>query len=404
MSDVLGVSGVSNVTDREVGAAVEDMVARGEVRVPPYPATALRLQKVLATDDYGVNDLVREMSADPVFTGNILRLANSSFYRRSGEVTSIAAAVSRIGARELTRLAMSASLAQAASEVGPLGELRRRVWREAVASALLCENVARLENGNPGEAFVAGLLHDVGKLLAIGAIEDLLHRRVHVESRPAADWWKMIERHHVRLGVSLAERWQLPGLIGAVIAVHHVPGEEGTGLVRAIHIADAVVGLMESRPEVAPAALEMLGLEPSIAQEVSALIPRVPTFIASFDAESTVGSRESKSQVTPEHPPASTFATPLAGLSIEIVSGAKRKEPWPVSGLSATHLKVQSVQPVNANLLLEVSLRPGGVRFWTVVRSCSVTKDGHEVVLAPFALAPDIARKWAALVETVGPT
>ena len=89
--------------------ALDEAVSRGTVRVPPYPSTALQLQAVLAKDDYGTQALVDAMRTDQVFTGNLLRLANSPIYRRGNDVTSIAMAVQRVGARELTRLAMAAS-------------------------------------------------------------------------------------------------------------------------------------------------------------------------------------------------------------------------------------------------------------------------------------------------------
>ena len=105
-------------------AALEELVSQGAARVPPYPSTALRLQAVLARE-FHVSELVEAMRTDQAFTGNLLRLANSSLYRRGGDVTSIAGAVARVGSRELTRLAMAAAVGQVATGAGALRPMRR---------------------------------------------------------------------------------------------------------------------------------------------------------------------------------------------------------------------------------------------------------------------------------------
>lgn len=266
--------------ERPLAEVLQEQVSRGTVRVPPYPATALRLQAVLASD-YDVTELVEVMRTDPVFSGNLLRLANSALYRRSAEVTSIVGAVTRVGARELTRLAMASAVGQVASGAGVLRELRQRVWRQSVTSALISETLARVQGDDEGEAFVAGLLHDVGKLMALAGIEDLLPRgAVH----DAAELWEdLIERCHVCLGGLLAERWQLPGVLGAVIITHHEPLESAGPLTLHIIRADAIVALLEQHPVVEAAMLEGLGLSAEALDAVLEILPAVPGFVASLE-------------------------------------------------------------------------------------------------------------------------
>ncbi|MER2559348.1 MAG: HDOD domain-containing protein [Myxococcaceae bacterium] len=96
-----------------------EAVRKDSIRVPPYPMTAMKLQQVLARPDYLQSELVNAMRTDAVFTGNLLRLANSPFYRRGEAVTSLQVAVGRIGAKELTRLAMAATVTQASTGAGP---------------------------------------------------------------------------------------------------------------------------------------------------------------------------------------------------------------------------------------------------------------------------------------------
>ena len=190
-------------TTRLLAQALDEAVSRGSVRVPPYPSTALQLQAVLAKENYGTAELVEAMRTDQVFTGNLLRLANSPMYRRGSDVANIAGAVLRVGARELTRLAMAAAVTQAASGNGMFA-LRRRVWRESLASAVICESLAS-HGVDPGEAFVVGLLHDVGKLLALTTLEEVFARGAAPRMSDEICWAE-VERTHVALGSMLAQR------------------------------------------------------------------------------------------------------------------------------------------------------------------------------------------------------
>ncbi|MCA2980008.1 MAG: HDOD domain-containing protein, partial [Myxococcaceae bacterium] len=167
---------------------LRDAVRKDSIRVPPYPSTALKLQQVLGRPDFATADLVAAMRTDAVFTGNLLRLANSPFYRRGDPVTSLPVAVTRVGGKELSRLALAATVSSAAAGAGPLAEVRRHVWRQSLTSALVCEVLAPLDGGDAGEAFVAGLLHDAGKLLVIGCLEDALGKAPGTAAKPWAEW------------------------------------------------------------------------------------------------------------------------------------------------------------------------------------------------------------------------
>jgi HD-like signal output (HDOD) protein len=345
--------------DRPLLEVLEEQVSRGTVRVPPYPATALRLQAVLARE-YDVRELVEAMRTDPVFSGNLLRLANSTLYRRSAEVTSIVAAVARVGSRELTRLAMASAMGQFASGAGTLRPLRQRAWRQSVASALISETLTRRRGGDAAEAFVAGLLHDVGKLMVLAAIEELLQRGP--SSEPVATWEALVERCHVRLGGLLAERWQLPGVLGAVIVTHHDPIQTAGPLTLTVIHADAVVALLEQNPSVDEAMLASLGLEPADVEAVLEIIPGIPAFMASLE-------------VREDGAPPRLSVTPAQDVSV-----------------TDGRITVKAKLELELDRLVEVVLEPEGLTFWAVVERKTAL---GEVVLRPYALSVQTARTWS---------
>lgn len=362
--------------------ALADLVSRQTVRVPPYPATAMKLAAVLRREDYTTADLVEAMRADPVFTANLLRLANSSFYRRGAEVTSLAVAVQRLGGRELTRLAMASSVARLASAEGPLHPMRRRAWREALSSAMVCEVLCRQEGRDADEGFVAALLHDAGKLLALGAIEDLLRASPGLPLQEAAEWDALVEKFHVPFGELLAQRWSLPGVLGAVITTHHEPALSLGPLTRAVVLADRVVGLLEQQVEVTAADLEHLGLRRGLAEVVAAAVPGIPGTLRAFDA--------TPPRLVPLPP---MTVAPGGPMRLEVEGEA----PWPVVRLDERTLEVLAPRVQAPHVLLEVTLQPEGLRFWALVERCVARAGPFAVTLAPFALPCEEARRWQAL-------
>lgn len=370
--------------EQRVEAALEDLVSRGSLRVPPYPAVAMRVRQVLANENYSTAQLVAAMRVDPVFTANLLRLANSPFYRRGGEVTSLAVAVQRIGPKELVRMALASALSGLVRSGGPLQGLRRRLWRQALSSALLSEGLSHLEGADEGEAFVAGLLHDAGKLVVVEAVEELWQQTGEPEGSEAGAR-QTIERFHVRFGGLMAERWQLPGLFGAVIATHHdAPATLGP-LTRRVVLADAVAQLMEAQVDVAAADLEKVGVPSAFAAPLASLIPRIPPTVAAFEGtKEPVGTELAR-------------PAPVDGPYFVEVTGESAR-PWPLVRMGDATLEVLAPRPLPEGLLLEVTLEPGSLHFWVVVGRIERQGQGWVTELAPYGLGPDEAARWRALV------
>lgn len=376
------------MTDDRLEVALRDLVSRGNVRVPPYPATAMKLQQVLGTDDYSVSQLVEAMRTDPVFTANLLRLANSPFYRRGAEVTSLAVAVQRIGARELVRLAMASAVSKLSGDDGVLASLRRQVWRQSLSCAMVTEALSQVDGCDEGEGFVAGLLHDAGKLLVLVALEDLRRHDATIGTRTAREWLALVDRFHVPFGEQLAERWHLPGVLGAVVSTHH--DEHGVlgPLTRRVVLADAVVASLDQEPVVTVAGLVALGLTRPNAETLAAMLPRIPQALKAFEAE---GALEAPSLVEP--------VAPVGGRAIEGLTLVADGKFWPVLRVSDRSLEVRAGQALAPNLMLEVRLEPGEVSFWAIVQRVEATHGGWLTELTPFALAPEHLVAWESLAR-----
>ena len=134
----------------DLDGAIVDLVSRKAVKVPPYPAVAMKVEALVRRDDYGLDDLAKLVASDQALAADALRCANSAFYSRATPVTSINQAISRLGAREVVGLAVASALGAHARKPGPLAALKRRVWLEALASAALSQELAKGRRRPPG--------------------------------------------------------------------------------------------------------------------------------------------------------------------------------------------------------------------------------------------------------------
>ena len=387
------------------GAAIERfergvaaLVAAGEAPLPPYPAVALRVQEAMGRRDVSLAEVAALVGADGALAADILRCANSAMYRRGAPVTALGVAVTRIGAQQVLRLLLASGLAAHAQAPGALAPLRRLFWIEGLASASLCQELARLRGLRTEEAFVLGLLHDFGKIVAAASLELLLERDPDAPSLPVEDWRRVVERQHVALGAAMASRWKLPALVGEVIAAHHgaTAGCRDPGLLAVVEAADQVSALALGRIQVSEE--DVAGL-PAIAGAERAAVVRVveyvPEFVAAFEGPPAPG-----------RPPPSRIAAPettLAGarpvkLGVSI-SVARRPRTFSATAVAAEGLSAQGEEPVPENRLLEAKFygeRPFGA--WVLVRLCRPEGDGFRIEIRPFALSSEARALWDALV------
>ena len=155
------------------GAALEHLSTQD--RLPPFPVAAMRVVQLASAGDPEVTELVKLVNQDPALIAQILKTANSAFASRSVEIKTVRDAVVRLGAKEVAAAAAATATSSvyktAESNPNAFPALRRRLGIEALASAFAGGFVALDQRGVPAdEVFGGGLLHDIGKLLALDAL------------------------------------------------------------------------------------------------------------------------------------------------------------------------------------------------------------------------------------------
>lgn len=188
------------------------------------PQILAEVIRVSDNEDSSASDIANVILKDPPLSARILRVVNSSFYGRTKAVATINQAVVTLGIRAVKALALSTSLYRLFDSDKPTVD-RIRFWRHSLEVAIACREIARVCSYQPEEeAFVAGLLHDIGILILEATFEDQF-RRI----------WKLVESgeslikqekatwgtDHARVAKFLLDQWNLPEFIGEAIATHH---------------------------------------------------------------------------------------------------------------------------------------------------------------------------------------
>jgi HD-like signal output (HDOD) protein len=204
------------------GALVEKLehsLAGGALELPSLPEVALKIRRALADDNVSVSEIARLLGSDPALAARTLRIANSAmFYRGSRPITSLNGAVSQLGYKMVRNVALSFAAQQVFIGYGSrsLRDLVSGIWRHSVHAAVISHMLARVcTKLNADEAFLAGLLHEVGKLYIVMRAKDNVEA---LGSDPG--FQSVLAAWHPRLGRAVIEAWELPSQLAAAVGDH----------------------------------------------------------------------------------------------------------------------------------------------------------------------------------------
>jgi HD-like signal output (HDOD) protein len=208
---------------RALTAALVEKLERtlqgGQLELPSLPEVALKIRRALADDDVSVSEIARLLGTDPALAARTLRVANSAmFYRGSRPITSLSGAVSQLGYKMVRNVALSFAAQQAFIGYGSraLRDLVSAVWRHSVHAAVIAHMLARVRAKlNADEAFLAGLLHEVGKLYILMQAKDTVDV---LASDPG--FQSVLAAWHPRAGRAVIEAWELSPELATAVGDH----------------------------------------------------------------------------------------------------------------------------------------------------------------------------------------
>jgi putative nucleotidyltransferase with HDIG domain len=217
--------------------------------LPVPPAVCRELNTILAKPDFPLRDLAQVVEKDPALCAKLLQTVNSSFFSVGRRLTTVQDAISYLGTTMLKNLVTSVSLWRSLEEARPdamskLARVHTHCQRVALVSRrLMAGSRVRAE-----EAFVAGLLHDIGVSLLIIYLPER-YERATLTTQQTGRPFHEVERElydvdHAELGAHLLDAWGLPFPVLEAVAFHHsAPELEHTTLesADAVYLAELMV-------------------------------------------------------------------------------------------------------------------------------------------------------------------
>jgi HD-like signal output (HDOD) protein len=194
-------------------------------RVKNLPSLPVVLQKlIMDLEDMGssAKDIERTVATDPALTARILKLANSPLYKGIAPVATISQAVTRLGFWKLRDVAISIGTTETLSEMAD-EKAQQSYWHHAVYTATCANVLATVSNlPVPEEAFVAGLLHDIGELVlaAVAPEQFVQFQKIDPHDRLAHEE-ELFGATHPRIGTMLLRQWLLPKPLCDAVRLHH---------------------------------------------------------------------------------------------------------------------------------------------------------------------------------------
>jgi putative nucleotidyltransferase with HDIG domain len=257
-------------------SATPEQLVTSAPELEALPVVAQRLMLMVRDPAASVEGIARLLGTDQALAATVLRFANSAGSMPSRRIGSLSEGIARIGMGALREVVLRACAAPMLDRGLPPYALPRRIaWRHAATVSEATRRLAVLTGMGPGdEAAVAGLLHDVGKIVLTSVAAEAAAEAVCVARRTRIHVWQaelqVIGFHHGQVGAALLTAWGLPDEISLAVRFHHEPElDKATNrLATLVALADAAahaVGAVGSggaclQPRWDPSMAEVLGI------------------------------------------------------------------------------------------------------------------------------------------------
>jgi putative nucleotidyltransferase with HDIG domain len=214
-------------------------------RLPAMPQILLKLIELCQTDEAGMAELAKLLANDAGMTSRVLRVANSAAYQRTGRKVGLVQALATLGSDMIKTLVISESVFQTFSGFPHSDCTDLRVfWKHSLTAAIVARDLAKvMKYPQVEEAYLAGLLHDVGRLALLAVAPDTYGPNflAKADESLCALENRLLHISHAEAGAWLIERWNMDSFLSDSVLYHHeAEGRVKTAhpLIRIVHLAN----------------------------------------------------------------------------------------------------------------------------------------------------------------------
>lgn len=234
-----GMSEFSNDLAPKLAAAVE--------RMPAFPKSVQRILELSRDINCPPKDLVEVIEKDPVMTMKLLRVLNSAYYSFPKKITSVNQSVVYLGLNTVKNMALSFAAIGTLPRDNAAGFDMQRYLLHSLTTASLARLLAQkfdVDGADPTDCYIAGLLHDFGKVVLAQFMPEEFRRALQKSEEESIPLYlaeqAVIGTDHSVVGAMLVEKWQFPNDISTIIRDHHAAAAEHTGVSACLFAANQI--------------------------------------------------------------------------------------------------------------------------------------------------------------------
>jgi putative nucleotidyltransferase with HDIG domain len=244
--------------------------------LPTAPGTFKKISQVIGKPGITLSEISDFVSRDPALTTKVLKMVNSAIYGFPGRISSVSHAIMLLGLNVVKGLLLGISVFEIMQKV------MAGLWDHSVGCAAVARAIAEKKGvKDPEEVSVAGLLHDIGKVILVLEYAPLYEEAMNQAASKRIPIFEaergVFQETHAAIGMWLAEKWRFPPNLVDVIQYHHRPGSARSAPLETaiVHFSDILVrargfGFAGDPlvPAVHPTAFELLALTETDIREV----------------------------------------------------------------------------------------------------------------------------------------
>jgi putative nucleotidyltransferase with HDIG domain len=252
---------------------IQDLISENEP-LASLPNTFYLLQDAIEDPNSDFARIGKIISIDPALTLRLLKIVNSAFYSYSNKIETVSHALGVVGTEQLMQLVLATSVVGQFKGIPKDMINMEYFWKHSVACGLVARTISEVCNEADGERyFVAGLLHDIGRLVMCLKIPDQFRIAMDFARKSGDRWYKAEAKYfgfdHSGVGGALLRAWNLPKRLQESVAHHHNPSaaqnysHEAAVIFLADHISHEIVHAQDEehiRDEINPSAWKRLNL------------------------------------------------------------------------------------------------------------------------------------------------